>query len=84
MNILVTLICFILTTTWPWQCSGTTRGASPDRELPGLRSKPLDVAIGIRSVPAPYRPAAAMVNEFVETTQNTNKTQLLASNYDTF
>jgi hypothetical protein len=25
-------------------------------------------------------PAAAMVNEFVETTQNTNKTQLLASN----
>jgi hypothetical protein len=35
-------------------------------------------------VPAPYRPAAAMVNEFVETTQNTNKTQLLASNYDSF
>ncbi len=29
-------------------------------------------------------PAAAMVNEFVETTQNTNKTQLLASNYCTF
>ncbi len=29
-------------------------------------------------------PAAAMVNEFVETTQNTNKTQLLASNYGTF
>ena len=28
--------------------------------------------------------AAAMVNEFVETTQNTNKTQLLASNYGTF
>jgi hypothetical protein len=26
-------------------------------------------------------PAAAMVDEFVETTQNTNKTQLLASNY---
>ena len=25
-----------------------------------------------------------MVNEFVETTQNTNKTQLLASNYGTF
>jgi hypothetical protein len=25
-------------------------------------------------------PAAAMVNEFVETTQNTTKTQLLASN----
>ncbi len=28
--------------------------------------------------------AAAMVNEFVITTQNTNKTQLLASNYGTF
>jgi len=26
-------------------------------------------------------PAAAMVNEFVITTKNTNKTQLLASNY---
>jgi hypothetical protein len=29
-------------------------------------------------------PAAAMVNEFVETTQDTNKTQLLASTYSTF
>ena len=29
-------------------------------------------------------PAAAMVNKFVETTQNTIKTQLLASNYSTF
>ena len=29
-------------------------------------------------------PVAAMVNEFVETTQNTNKAQLLASNYGTF
>jgi hypothetical protein len=29
-------------------------------------------------------PAAAMVNEFAQTTQNTNKTQLLASNYGTF
>jgi len=28
--------------------------------------------------------AAAIVNKFVETTQNTNKTQLLASNYGTF
>jgi hypothetical protein len=28
--------------------------------------------------------AAMMVNESVETTQNTNKTQLLASNYSTF
>jgi hypothetical protein len=29
-------------------------------------------------------PAAVMVNEFVATTQNTNKTQLVASNYSTF
>jgi hypothetical protein len=29
-------------------------------------------------------PTAAMVDEFVENTQNTNKTQLLASNYGTF
>jgi hypothetical protein len=29
-------------------------------------------------------PSATMVNEFVETTQNTNKTQLLTSNYGTF
>jgi len=28
--------------------------------------------------------AATMVNEFVETTHNTNKTQLLASEYPTF
>ena len=29
-------------------------------------------------------PAAAKINEFAETTQNTNKTQLLTSNYGTF
>jgi len=29
-------------------------------------------------------PAAAMVNEFVETTKNTKKTQFLASDYSTF
>jgi hypothetical protein len=29
-------------------------------------------------------PVAVMVNKFVETTQNTNKTQLVASNYGTF
>jgi hypothetical protein len=28
--------------------------------------------------------AVAMVDQFLETTQNTNKTQLLASNYGTF
>jgi hypothetical protein len=29
-------------------------------------------------------PAAVMVDEFVKTTLNTNKTQLLPSNYSTF
>ena len=29
-------------------------------------------------------PAVAMVNEFIETTQNTNKTQFSASDYRTF
>jgi hypothetical protein len=29
-------------------------------------------------------PVAAMVDEFVETTPNTNKTQILPSNYSTF
>ena len=32
----------------------------------------------------PIAPAATMVNKFVETTQNTNKKQFLASNYGTF
>ena len=64
---------------------GTTRGASPDRAHPGLHSEPLDAAIG--RVPAPYlhiAQAAVMVDEFVETTLNSNITQLLASNYGTF
>ena len=57
-----------------------TWAASPNRARPGLHWKPLDASVG--QVPTPYRP---MVNEFVETTQNTNKTQLLvASNYGTF
>ena len=33
---------------------------------------------------SPLTPAAAMVKEFESNTQNTNKTQLLASNYGTF
>ena len=41
---------------------------------PGLHSEPLYAAIG-RVLAS--RPAAAMVNGFVETTVNTNKTQLL-------
>jgi len=31
-----------------------------------------------------FAPAAVIVDEFVETTQNTDKTQLLPSNYGTF
>jgi len=51
----------------------------PMEHIPGFTRSPLDAAIG--RVPEPYPPAAAMVSKFVETTQNTNKTQLLASNY---
>ena len=29
-----------------FECSGTTRGTSPDGAHPGLHSKPLDAAIG--------------------------------------
>jgi hypothetical protein len=47
-----------------------------------LHSKPLDAAIG--QVLASYLPAATMVKELESNTQNTNKTQLLASNYSTF
>ena len=66
----------------PWRCSGTTRGASPDGAYPGIHSKPLDAAIG--RVPAPYRPGGRHGRQFRKNTQNTNKTQLLASNYGTF
>jgi hypothetical protein len=38
----------------PWRCSGTTRGALPNRARPGLQWKPLDASIG--QVPALYRP----------------------------
>ena len=51
----------------PWRCTGMTWAASPNRARPGLHWKPLDASVG--QVPTPYRP---MVNEFVETTQNTN------------
>ncbi len=56
-------------------------GAFLNRARPGLHWKPLDAAGKCLCCIAP---AAAMVNKFVETTQNTNKKQLLASNYGTF
>ena len=54
-------------------------GSLPDGAHPGL---PLEATIG--QVPAPYCPRATMVNEFIENTLNTNKTQLLTSNNGTF
>jgi len=69
----------------PWQCSHTIWGASLNRACPGLHWKPLLYAsISIGKCLCRITQAAAMVNEFVENTQNTNKTQLLASNYGTF
>jgi hypothetical protein len=53
------------------------RGALLDGSHPGLHSKPLDAAIG--RVPAPYCPSGRHGNEFVETTQNTNKKLFLAN-----
>jgi hypothetical protein len=60
----------------------TRRGTSPNEAYPGLHLKPLDAAIG--QVPAPYRPGGHHGRRFRKNTQNTNKTQLLASNYGTF
>ena len=57
----------------PYGCGSTTRGAAPNRSRPGLHSELLDAAI--------RHPAATMVVEFVENTLNTNKMQLLPSNY---
>jgi hypothetical protein len=54
-------------------CGSTKRGAS-------LNTKPLDAPPSSKYLRR-IIPVAAMVDEFVETTQNTNKTQLLASNY---
>ena len=66
----------------PWQCSGTTRGTSPDRVHPGLHSKPLDAPI--RQVPAPYCPGGRHGQRIRIKHKNSNKTQLLASNYGAF
>ena len=63
----------------PCRRGGMTQGTSPDGARPELHWKPLDAKC-LRRI----APAAAMVNEFIETAQNTNKTQLLASNYSTF
>jgi len=49
-----------------------------------IGAEELAVISSYQTLSADIAAAAAMVNEFVETTQNTNKTQLLASNYGTF
>jgi len=54
------------------------RGASPDGAHPRLHSKPMDAAIG--KCLCRIAPAATMVNKFIESTLNANKTQLLTSN----
>ncbi len=65
----------------PWQCSSATRGVSSDGAHPGLHSKPLKCH---HRSSACAVSAATMVKEFKSNTQNTNKTQLLPSNYGTF
>jgi hypothetical protein len=47
-----------------------------DGAHPGLHLNPLDVTIGWVPVLWCISPAAAMVDKFIENTQNTNKTQL--------
>ena len=66
----------------PWcGCGGTRRIALPNRAHPGLH---LDYMPPLGKCLRRIAPAAAMVDGFVETTLNTNKTQLLPSNYGTF
>jgi hypothetical protein len=55
---------------------------SPDGAYRWLHAKPLDAAIG--RVLVPYRPGGRHGYCRCRCVQNTNKTQLLASNYRTF
>ena len=108
MNILVTHIFFILTTTWSLAYGCGQQRNRRDKKCRQIDDnfdghgdaavrcgahRPMNHIRGFtRSQCMPplgeylrhIAPKAAMVNEFVETTQNTNKTQLLASNYGTF
>ncbi len=58
------------------------RGTSPDGAYRWLHAKPLDAAIG--RVLTPYQPGGRHGRRRRRRVQNTNKTQLLASNYCTF
>ncbi len=61
-----------------------------DNELMATKNADESMAISIAmvmqrcDVPLPYRPGGRHGRQFRKNTQNTNKTQLLASNYSTF
>ena len=57
-------------------------GTLPNGVLPWLHAKPLDAAIG--QVPMPQCSSGCHGRQICCKTQNTNKTQFLASNYFTF
>ena len=57
----------------PYGCGTTTRGTLPDEARPGLQLEPLDAPPSGKCL-CRIAPATIMVNEFVETTLNTNKT----------
>ena len=63
----------------PWRCGDMMRGASTNESHTGLHSKPLDAAIGW--VPMFYCRGCRDGHRFEWNTQNTNRTQLLASKY---
>ncbi len=58
------------------------QGTPPDGAHQWLHAKPLDAAIG--RVLVPYRPGGRHGQRHCRRVQNTNKTQLLASDYCTF
>jgi len=63
-----------------WQCNAGVH--CPMEHILGFTRSHWMPPLG--ECPSRIAPAAAMVNEFVGTTQITNKTQLLASDYRTF
>jgi hypothetical protein len=66
-----------------WQCSGTTQGPLPNEAHPGLHWKPLDATIG-QVLAFLYHPGGRHGQRIRIKTQNTNKTQHLATtvNFD--
>ncbi len=66
----------------PCRREDTARGTPPDGAHWWLHAKPLDTAI--ERMLAPYRPGGRHGHRRRRRVQNTNKTQLLASDYCTF